>query len=407
MSTGMPAYDESGDRSRRPTATNRTAAQVNTTALLDRLRTAGPQSLSALVQHTGLSTATVNRLVDRLIDEGLVLEAGRAAPTGGRPARLVGFNARARSVLALDIGSSKIAGAVTDLEARVVRRRRSAIVPGDDARPALYFFEALADLAASLVKDAATGPAPVRAVAVSVPGVVRRDTGRVEFAPSLQWYDLPLGALLEERLGLPVRVANDVNLLALAELRHGAARGRRDVLTIALGTGVGASLVLGGGLYAGSGGAAGEIGYTLLGRESLSTPWPGFGDLESRVGTAGMLARMRERTDALPDGFGPEDFLGLARSGDEAATAVLAEVVDDLSLTIGNAATLLNPELVVLGGGFGRAAADLLVPAVRRRLQGRIPLLPAITGAELEEAQLIGAAELAIDLAAAAPSPPT
>ncbi|MFF0740386.1 ROK family protein [Streptomyces sp. NPDC004111] len=403
----MPERAESRDRHRPPTATNRTAAQVNTTALLDRLRTAGPQSLSELVQHTGLSTATVNRLVDRLTADGRVLEAGRTVPTGGRPARLVKFNARARSVLALDIGGRKIAGAVTDLEARMVRRRKRSLAPGADGRPAGDFFEALADLAGALVKDAAQGPAPVHTVAVSVPGVVRRDTGQVEFAPSLQWFDLPLGALLEERLGLPVRVANDVNLLALAELRHGAARGRRDVLTVALGTGVGASLVLGGELYGGGAGAAGEIGYTLLGRQSLATPWPGFGDLESRVGTAGILARMRERRagrEALPAGFGSEDFLRLARSGDEAATAVLAELVDDLSLTIGNAATLLNPELVVLGGGFGRAAADLLVPAVQRRLQGRIPLLPALTGAALEDAQLVGAAELAIDSAATTPT---
>ncbi|MFF6841558.1 ROK family protein [Streptomyces tanashiensis] len=403
----MPEGDHSRERPRRPTATNRTAARVNTAALLDRLRTAGPQSLSELTQHTGLSTATVNRLVDRLIDDGLVLEAGRTVPTGGRPARLVKFHAQARSVLALDIGAHKIAGAVADLEARVVRRRRRAILPGEDGRPAPSFFEALADLATTLVKDAASGPSPVRAVAVSVPGVVRRDSGRVEFAPSLRWHDLPLGALLEERLGLPVRVANDVNLLALAELRHGAARGRHDVLTVALGTGVGASLVLDGRLYGGGAGAAGEIGYTLLGRQSLSTPWPGFGDLESRVGTAGILARMRARKDALPTGFGSEDFLRLARAGDAAAEAVLAEVVDDLSLTIGNAATLLNPELVVLGGGFGRAAADLLVPAVRRRLQGRIPLPPALTGAELDDAQLIGAAELAIDLAAADPTAAT
>ncbi|MGW1122753.1 MarR family transcriptional regulator, partial [Streptomyces tanashiensis] len=81
----MPEGDDSRERPRRPTATNRTAARVNTAALLDRLRTAGPQSLSELTQHTGLSTATVNRLVDRLIDDGLVLEAGRTVPTGGRP----------------------------------------------------------------------------------------------------------------------------------------------------------------------------------------------------------------------------------------------------------------------------------------------------------------------------------
>ena len=397
----MRNMPDSSERRMAPrTASNRTASRVNSTVLVDVLRASGPMSRSELARRTGLSTATANRLVDRLVDDGVLSETGVAESTGGRPARLVEFNAAARSVLAIDIGGRKVAGAVTDLEAQVLITRER-LVSADTRRAAKTFFDALAELAAELVDEASAMKSPVHAVAVGVPGVVRRHSGRVEFAPALQWFDFPLVALLEERLRLPVLIENDVNLVAVAEHRHGAAQGHRDVLTVAIGTGVGAALILDGHLYRGAGGAAGELGYTLLGRASLSSPWPGFGDLDSRVGAAGILSRYSDAiASADPEPHGTEEFLRRVRSGDAQAVAVFDEVVDDLSLAIGNASVLLNPELVVLGGGFGRAAADLLVPAIGRRLKGRIPYEPTLAAARLDQPELIGAAELAIDASA-------
>jgi len=397
----MRSMSDSSERREAPrTASNRTASRVNSTVLVDVLRASGPMSRSELARRTGLSTATANRLVDRLVDDGVLSETGVAESTGGRPARLVEFNAAARSVLAIDVGGRKVAGAVTDLEARVLLTRER-LVAADTRTAARTFFEALSELASELVQEATDLKSPVHAVAVGVPGVVRRHSGRVEFAPALQWFDFPLVALLEERLQLPVLIENDVNLVALAEHRHGAAQGRRDVLTVAIGTGVGAALILDGHLYRGAGGAAGELGYTLLSRASLSSPWPGFGDLDSRVGTAGILARFSDAAGSTEaEAGGTEAFLRKVRDGDARATEVYDEVVDDLALAIGNASVVLNPELVVLGGGFGRAAADLLVPDIARRLNGRIPYEPALAAARLDQPELIGAAELAIDASA-------
>lgn len=387
----MPDLNE--PRTKPRTASNRIASQVNRTVLLDALRSQGPSSLADLAKVTGLSIATVNRLVDRLIDDDEIVTTRVASSTGGRPARIVEFNPAAGSVLAVDLGGRRITAAVTDLHASVLLREEVSIASADRSA-ARDVYESLVTVVQQLLDDAAAAHTRVRAVCVGVPGVVRSGAGRVEFAPALQWFDFPLVDLLQDHLGIAVHIENDVNLTALAELRHGAARGCNDVLVVSVGTGVGAALLLDGRLYRGASGAAGEVGYTMLDRSSLASPWPGFGDLESRVGTAGVLERLGGTTTAM-EGMVP--FLDAARAGDATATAVFDELVDDLTLLIANASVLVNPELVVLGGGFGRAAADLLLPAVERRLTGRIPFEPALVRAELDDAELIGAAELAID----------
>lgn len=378
------------------TASNRLASQVNRAVLLDALRGHGALSRADLSRRTGLSVATVNRLVDRLIDDGEVTESGQAASSRGRPARLVQFNAAARSVLAVDIGGRRIRAAVADLHARVVARREVPI-SASGRGAGRDVFESLSELVQEMLGEAQGMGADVDTVCVGVPGVIRGRTGRVEFAPALQWFDFPLVELLEDRLKLKVLAENDVNLAALAESRHGSARGRTDILAISIGTGVGAALILGGELYRGASGGAGEVGYTMLDRRSLASPWPGFGDLESRVGTAGVLRRL-----GGPAGEqGTESFLDAVRAGSATELAVFDELVDDLALAIANSSVLINPDAVVLGGGLGRAAADLLIPAIHRRLTGRIPFEPTLLKAELDDAELIGAAEVAIDASAA------
>lgn len=373
------------------TASNRTAARVNSTILLDTLRQGGPLSRASLARATGLSIATVNRLVDRMIEDGEVEESGQASPTGGRPARLVRFNASAHAVLAVDVGANRISAAVMDLDARVLLRdERPVDIQAPGAGRAV--FESVVEAASAMLEEAAARRIDVRAACVSVPGVVRRRSGLVEFAPAVQWFDFPLVSLLEQRIGIAVHAENDVNLMALAELRRGAARGRSDVLAVTVGVGVGAALILDGRLYRGAMGASGELGYTLMSRSSLETPWPGFGDLESRIGAAAVRRRLGDEV-----GRGAEGLLAGVRDGDVDARALFDEVVDDLALSIANASVLLNPELVVLGGELGRSSAELMIPAIAGRMQGRIPFVPDFAAAELGDAELIGAAELAID----------
>ena len=195
-------------------------------------------------------------------------------------------------MLAIDLGPRKITGAVIDMDGAFVHREIRATVPSGAEPQPKQVFNRLLEFCLDLLKIARER-CPAQAVAVSVPG--RTQNGLVEFAPALQWWGMPLGELLRERLELPVLVENDVNLLALVEHRRGAGVGCQNMVAVSIGTGVGAGLVLDGRLHRGWQGGAGELGYLLVEPASLEQPWPGFGDLESRIG------RARHRQPGLRD----------------------------------------------------------------------------------------------------------
>ncbi|GAA4212697.1 ROK family transcriptional regulator [Actinocatenispora rupis] len=383
---------------RTSTATTRAVSQVNRTALLEALRSGGPMTLQDLQSSTGLSPATVNRLVDAMRRDGLIVDVGVGVSTGGRPPRLIGYNARASSVIAVDLGARTIKGVLYDLSGAALAVRTVDTGADSDAASGPGVFDRVAELAERLVATGVEQGSPARAVAVGVPGTVRTDTGMVEFAPSLRWWDMPLAELLTERLGVPVVVENDVNLRAVAEHRLGAGRGMASMAVVAVGTGVGAGLVIGGELFRGAQGGAGEIGYMLLDRSSVARPWPGFGDLESRIGGPALARRAADAGLAEPKGgLDAERVLARVRAGDRTANEVFRAVVDEVAMAVANLAVVLNPEAIILAGGVGDAAADLLLPAVRARLAGRIPLVPKLVAAEVPDGELRGAAQLAVE----------
>ncbi|MEX1172424.1 MAG: ROK family transcriptional regulator [Chloroflexota bacterium] len=370
---------------------------------MELLRERGPLSRQEIASLSGLSQATVNRLTADLARERAIVPDTQGPSSGGRPPLLYRYNGQAKGVVALDVGGTKTAGAVADLTGALIHREvRPTFAEGDTHDVAAATLERTLSFAADLVRQALRAGAPPRAVAIGVPGVVHPERGEVEWAPAIQWRHLPLARLATERLGIETIVENDVNLMAFGEHRRGVGRGTHHMIGLALGTGVGAGLILDGHLYRGWNDAAGEVGYLLVERSSLERAYPGFGDLESRIGGRGIGLRAHERGMRGPaDGaVTAADVFAAARSGDAAATDLVSEIADEFALAVGGLAAMLAPELIVIGGGIGRSA-DLLIPRLRERLVGRVPHVPRIEPAALgDDATLIGAAELAIEASA-------
>lgn len=389
---------------RRPSTANvSTVSRVNQTAILEALRDNGPLSRPQIGVHTGLSPATVNRLTAQLLREGAIVTHGHEPSTGGRPSILLRYGGRSRLVAVLRVGATRTAGALVDFDGTVVHRteRRAASAADSPDRAALRLDETLS-VVDELLADAQERGQPGRAVGVSVPGVVTGadGEGRVTWAPALDWREVPVGSLIHERTGLPVIVENDANVLAVGELYRGAAQGVRDLVALVLGTGLGVGIIADGRLYRGSRAAAGEVGYMLLERASLSRLFPGFGDLESRVGSAALarLARERGLHRHRSAAITAADVFELVRGGNTEATALLDEMLDYLALAVANLCTVLDPELVVVGGAMGRSAGQI-IPGLRDRLVGRIPHVPRLAPSALgEDAAMIGAAEMATRL---------
>jgi glucokinase len=264
---------------------------------------------------------------------------------------------RTEHVVAMDVGGTTIKAALVDREGRTVgvERRPTAADGGADAAR-----EAVIGLIAELV---GRRPGAV-AVGLAVPGLVHETDGTVRQAVNLGWHDVPIGALAGEAVGLPVVVMHDVRSGALAEGLFGAARGARDYLVVALGTGIGAAVVLDGRPYSGAHGMGGELGHVAVEPRGPLCGCGRPGCLEA-LASAGYVSRRYEAMAGAP--ATAEEVAALAADGDPTAGEVWRGALDALAMSITNYATLLDPELVVIGGGMASAGPSLFDP-LRARL---------------------------------------
>ncbi len=240
----------------------------------------GPTSRAEIARETHLAKATVSDLVGVLLDEGLVVELGTGVSAGGKPPTMVSLAPGSRSIVALDLSTVPFTAAIADLQGKIEHRAEATDShTGDDA------LEEVGRLAERLISQA---PSDVIGVGVATPGIVDPD-GTVRSASHLEWDEVPLASLLGARLGIPVHVANDSHVAALAEYSHGFPEGESLVL-VRVGEGVGAGIVLDGRLYRGPGSGAGEIGHVVVDADG-SPCWCGRrGCLETVVAMHSLLA---------------------------------------------------------------------------------------------------------------------
>ncbi len=322
-------------------------------------------------------------------------------------------------VVAIDLGGTTMKGAVVDRHgsASSVQRCPCPVSDGPEA-----VIDALLELSGSLAEESSLPPL---AVGLAVPGLVRDADGTIVYAANLGMRDVPIGTLAERRLGIPVAVTHDVRAAAVAEGVLGAARGCSDYLLLTLGTGVGAALVLDGRPYTGAHGIGGELGHVAIEPRGPVCGCGQAGCLEAVASAGGVARRYGAMGSSVSDGPGSGSAAGLgsgsasasgsgsasvsasvsaavsaeevaarAADGDPVASQVWREALDALALAIVNYATLLDPELVVIGGGMAEAGSSLFDP-VRERVRGLIrfgepcPIVPAALG---EDAGRAGAA---------------
>ncbi|MGW0226840.1 ROK family protein [Actinopolymorpha singaporensis] len=295
-------------------------------------------------------------------------------------------------VAALDVGGTSMKGALVDAERRV-RARMSFPTPVADGPDAVvdqigFALEALAARAPETGLDA-----PVAAGLV-VPGIVDEARGVAVVAANIGWQDAPLVATLQDRLGIPVALGHDVRGGGLAESVLGAGAGARDVLFIALGTGIAASCIVDGRPLV-AGGYAGEVGHIVVEPDGEPCGCGGRGCLE-RIASAAAVARRYTARTGTPVS-GAADVALRVRDGDPDARAVWDEAVDALVTVLHTAVTLLGPEVVIVGGGLAEAE-DLLLDPLRRGLEERLTFQrrPRLVRAALgDQAGCLGAALLA------------
>ncbi|MDH6121598.1 ROK family transcriptional regulator [Kitasatospora sp. GAS204B] len=351
--------------------------------LLERLRSAGPLSRAQLARDTGLSKPTVSAALAMLERAGLAREAGLLAPERGRIAVLYEPDPQAGHVLGVDIGRARLRVAVADLNGRILARRD---VP-NRGRSANAVADAVVAAAREATEQAGLRPGDVVHAAIGSPGVWDESQRRVHYAGNLPgWGRRGLFERLAAGLETRISLHNDANLAALGEYADGAGAGSKVFVYLLIGTGLGMGVVVGGELQPGASGAAGEIGLLPLmgGRQTLE----GTAAAESVVRSARELG--------LGGSLTAKRVFEAARAGDPAARAAVLREARQLAYAVAVVAAVLDPDLVVLGGGLGNGA-DLLIDPLEEELHRLSPLRPRLAASLLgDEAVLRGALATAL-----------
>ncbi|MDR7274349.1 ROK family transcriptional regulator [Catenuloplanes atrovinosus] len=366
--------------------------RLNASAVLTALRTGGPQRVADLMDRTGLTRPTVTQALTLLERAGWISPVHgtadvTAAPRKGRPAQLVSFRAGAGCLVGADVGPHKAIVMITDLIGAPLAELRVSTGSAGDG-PELITL--IADTVRAALARAGRTEDEVYAVCIGSPGIADPENRTFRLAPSIPgWASLPLDAELGRMFRCPVLVENDVNLSVLAERWQGVATDAATVLFVHWGSRIGAGLVVGGRLHRGVGGAAGEIGFIDL--DETPPVVGGMGPLERVVG-ADAIGRLGG--GAFPDSGA---VLRAAADGDPAALTAIDEIAARFARGLAPALLVLDPELVVIGGGVSRGGPPLLA-ALERHLRPRTLVPPRLALSALgDRAGVLGAIRACLD----------
>jgi len=353
--------------------------RLNEQTVLELVRDLAPVSRAEISRRAGISKPTVSLALRSLVDAGLVRESSEAPSGPSYGAVYFEPVPEAALVLGLDLGARFLRGAICDLSG-TIRARQDVELEGADAERAL---DAVAELRDALVAATGLPEDLIDGVVVGVPGVTGAADGTLRLAANVPGLEgRPFEAELEERLGLPITLQNDINLAALGERELGVARGVDDFVFLSVGTGMGAGVVLRGELHTGRHGFAGEIDFALDPLdEDVDPAAPQIMELAAR------MADGHEGTSLSPP-FDARSVFDAARQGDEAAQHVVAEVGRRIALHLAPVSAVLDVELVVLGGGIG-SNGDLLLEPVRQLLAAWLPFPPQVEVSTVGEAAVL------------------
>ncbi|MFI1808515.1 ROK family protein [Streptomyces californicus] len=382
--------------------TPRVLRAMNDRAALDLLLEHGALSRTRIGKLTGLSKPTASQLLARLEAAGLVVATGTSEGRPGPNAQLYTVNARAAHVAGLDVNGRRIAAAVADVTGRTVGEFELA-TPG---RRTDSVVRQVADALDGAVKDAGLARPDIHRIVIGTPGAFDPGTGRLRYASHLPgWHSPTLLDELAAFLPMPVEYENDVNLVAVAEQRLGAARGHEDFVLLWNEEGLGAALVINGRLHRGFTGGAGEVGFlpvpgTPLVRQVVRANSGGFQELAGAQSVPRLARSLGIDTPQQPYAEVAADLLARAAGAyeeDAALTELLRQYAQRLATGLASVTAVLDPGLIVLAGGAVAAGGEVLRSLIQSELAELAASRPRLVVGEIDRTPVLrGALERAL-----------
>lgn len=377
------------------------------------IRREGPQTRPDLAVKTGLGRTALAQRVAVLQEAGLVMDGEYGESTGGRNPRLLRFNASAGIILGLELEATSFTVGATDLAGNVLALRNAVHEIAAGPEPALSRAE---EVLKDLLVEAKLSERDVWGVGVGLPGPVEYATGRPSAPPIMPgWDNYPVRERLTAAFRAPVWADNEVNVLALAELRSRRELWGQDSIYVKIGTGIGAGLVSAGRLHRGAQGSAGDIGHVAVAEaENVACRCGKYGCLEAiagggALGLQGQRAAQNGRSPILHERFTEtenitaQDVVTAARDGDHFSVEAITHSGKAIGSVLSTLVNLFNPSIILMGGGVVSSGGQLLASIRETVYQRSLPLATrdlVIRPAHLNstgEGGIIGAAHLALD----------
>ncbi len=366
------------------------ARQQSVRLVVERLLRDRSVSRAEIARSTGLSKQTISEVIRELERDGWVHEDGQIQGTVGRSAVTYALRPDAAFVLGIDLGGTKLHVALADLQGVTVAESIEATA-GDGGGAVVAQIGRMTD---ALLQRAGVSSQRLRGGVMGSPGIIEPASGGIVIAPNIAGLDsLDVRAALRARLGIDIAIENDVNLAAIGEHWRGNSRKARTFVFLALGTGIGMGIFADGHLIRGARGAAGEVAYLPLGGDPYDARGQRLGTLETAIGSAGIIERYTALGGA--PGITVRDVFDRLET-DEAARITIDEVSRVVTTAILAVHSILDPEIIVMGGSIGAR------PELKLRIDanlGRCTREPVRIGLSAlgNRATLIGAIGSAID----------
>ncbi len=348
------------------------------------IRNQGKASRSDIARLLGLSRASMTQLISGLMERGLVMEVGDGDSQGGRRPRLLSFNDKLGYVVGVDVGATSLDVAIADFNGKIIAQHGEAVDVREGPQAILGRVNHIAQSLLALV-DAQ--PSQVYGFGIGVPGPVEFTTGLLIAPPIMPgWNGFPIRDFIGQTFQQArVMVDNDVNVMALGELRVGAGKDVQHFVFVKIGTGIGAGIVANGVMYRGHNGSAGDIGHVCADVNGLVCHCGNIGCLEAMAAGPAIAARALKAAQS-----GASDFLaqrlqaqGILTAADVSRGIMVGdyacnEIIQDCGRLIGEAlasmVNILNPSMIFIGGGVSNVGFQLLA-AIRQAVLRRSPPL--------------------------------
>ncbi|MEK3941522.1 ROK family protein [Paenibacillus odorifer] len=337
--------------------------KINKSIVLHTIRRNSPLSRAKVSEMTGLNKATVSNLVAELCAQELVTEVGPGQSSGGRKPLMLHFNSMAGSVIGIELRVKQLTAVLCDLSGGILFESDFSL----DNHALPYVLERMKKTISDLIDKAPESPYGIVGIGVGVPGMVD-ENGVVLFAPNLGWEMVDLRGILEAEFAVPVTIDNEANAGAQGELNFGAAKDVRHLLYISAGSGIGSGIIIGGELYKGARGYAGETGHMTIEAQGKPCSCGSRGCWELYASE-----KTYDHSEFSLPAHTTQELVRYAAAGQEDALHHFSSIGEYLGIGVTNLINSFNPELIVIGGALSEAEAWLGEPLRRVVAERTLP----------------------------------